>query len=174
MSAPTFAEPDQGPLAGGRKVNARHDLTLGLWRRDCEISRGFPEMVIALRRSPGAWVRTYQRHCRSREVPPQGSLDPDPLQEGQRWRPRRISATPRPIAEAPTPTSAFEGSTARAAMFPVRGSRKSHPRIEDEPVGSDPAPSQGGNPRLEEPHNLVERVFRVEGDRCGWRCHPLR
>ncbi len=42
MSAPTFAEPDQGPLAGGRKVNARHDLTLGLWRRDCEISRGFP------------------------------------------------------------------------------------------------------------------------------------
>ncbi|MBE0099603.1 hypothetical protein FOT41_24185 [Citrobacter freundii] len=41
-SAPTFAEPDQGPLAGGRKVNARHDLTLGLWRRDCEISRGFP------------------------------------------------------------------------------------------------------------------------------------
>ncbi|MBE0099515.1 hypothetical protein FOT41_23690, partial [Citrobacter freundii] len=27
MSAPTFAEPDQGPLAGGRKVNARHDLT---------------------------------------------------------------------------------------------------------------------------------------------------
>ncbi len=22
MSAPTFAEPDQGPLAGGRKVNA--------------------------------------------------------------------------------------------------------------------------------------------------------
>ncbi|KCX92101.1 hypothetical protein J572_4297, partial [Acinetobacter baumannii 1499986] len=28
-----------------------------------------------------------QRHCRSREVPPQGSLDPDPLQEGQRWRP---------------------------------------------------------------------------------------
>ncbi|OZN61397.1 hypothetical protein CIT29_28785 (plasmid) [Klebsiella pneumoniae] len=29
MSAPTFAEPDQGPLAGGRKVNARHDLTLG-------------------------------------------------------------------------------------------------------------------------------------------------
>ena len=38
----TFAEPDQGPLAGGRKVNARHDLTLGLWRRDCEISRGFP------------------------------------------------------------------------------------------------------------------------------------
>src|SRR5690606_40886229 len=41
MSAPTFAEPDQGPLAGGRKVNARHDLTLGLWRRDCEISRGF-------------------------------------------------------------------------------------------------------------------------------------
>ncbi|OSJ42069.1 hypothetical protein K803_22861 [Salmonella enterica subsp. enterica serovar Newport str. SHSN013] len=30
MSAPTFAEPDQGPLAGGRKVNARHDLTLGL------------------------------------------------------------------------------------------------------------------------------------------------
>jgi hypothetical protein len=43
MSAPTFAEPDQGPLAGGRKVNARHDLTLGLWRRDCEISRGFRE-----------------------------------------------------------------------------------------------------------------------------------
>ncbi|OYI06937.1 hypothetical protein CI726_09125 [Shigella sonnei] len=42
MSAHTFAEPDQGPLAGGRKVNARHDLTLGLWRRDCEISRGFP------------------------------------------------------------------------------------------------------------------------------------
>src|SRR5574340_1026136 len=42
MSAPTFAEPDQGALAGGRKVNARHDLTLGLWRRDCEISRGFP------------------------------------------------------------------------------------------------------------------------------------
>ncbi|OPE19812.1 hypothetical protein APB23_35250 [Pseudomonas aeruginosa] len=42
LSAPTFAEPDQGPLAGGRKVNARHDLTLGLWRRDCEISRGFP------------------------------------------------------------------------------------------------------------------------------------
>ncbi|NUV04505.1 hypothetical protein MS6194_04029 [Escherichia coli] len=27
-------------------------------------------------------------------------------------------------SEAPTPTSAFEGSTARAAMFPVRGSRK--------------------------------------------------
>ncbi|MBW9995739.1 hypothetical protein FJC71_23585, partial [Escherichia coli] len=46
LSPPTIcnsaAEPDQGPLAGGRKVNARHDLTLGLWRRDCEISRGFP------------------------------------------------------------------------------------------------------------------------------------
>ena len=42
VSAPTFAEPDQGPLASNRKVNARHDLTLGLWRRDCEISRGFP------------------------------------------------------------------------------------------------------------------------------------
>ena len=61
-------------------------------------------------------VRRSQRHCRSREVPPQGPLDPDPLQEGQRWRPRRISATPRPIAEAPTPTSAFEGSTVQRAL----------------------------------------------------------
>ncbi|RLW86961.1 hypothetical protein EAI69_23890, partial [Escherichia coli] len=39
MSAPTFAEPDQGPLAGGRKVNARHDLTLGLWRRDGTVAK---------------------------------------------------------------------------------------------------------------------------------------
>ncbi len=130
--------------------------------------------MIALRRSPARGCGRSQRHCRSREVPPQGSLDPDPLQEGQRWRPRRISATPRPIAEAPTPTSAFEGSTARAAMFPVRGSEKSHPRIEDEPVGSDPAPSQGGNPRLEEPHNLVERVFGSKVTGAGGDAIPLR
>ncbi|WP_268258116.1 DDE-type integrase/transposase/recombinase, partial [Enterobacter hormaechei] len=30
------------------------------------------------------------------------------------------SATPRPIAEAPTPTSAFEGSTARAAITELK------------------------------------------------------
>ncbi len=79
-----------------------------------------------------------------------------------------------PIAEAPTPTSAFEGSTARAAMFPVRGSRKIPSRIEDEPVGSDPAPSQGGNPRLEEPHNLVERVFGSKVTGAGGDAIPLR
>ncbi len=80
MSAPTFAEPDQGPLAGGRKVNARHDLTLGLWRRDCEISRGFRDGdALADLRARGCG--RSQRHCRSREVPPQGLLDPDPYRK---------------------------------------------------------------------------------------------
>src|SRR5574343_158619 len=51
---------------------------------------------------------------------------------------------------------------------------KSHPRIEDEPVGSDPAPSQGGNPRLEEPHNLVERVFGSKVTGAGGDAIPLR
>ncbi|CQP66756.1 Uncharacterised protein [Salmonella enterica subsp. enterica serovar Typhimurium str. DT104] len=49
-----------------------------------------------------------------------------------------------------------------------------HPRIEDEPVGSDPAPSQGGNPRLEEPHNLVERVFGSKVTGAGGDAIPLR
>ncbi len=75
---------------------------------------------------------------------------------------------------SPNADFSFEGSTARAAMFPVRGSRKSHPRIEDEPVGSDPAPSQGGNPRLEEPHNLVERVFGSKVTGAGGDAIPLR
>ncbi len=77
------------------------------------------------------------------------------------------------IAEAPTPTSAFEGSTARAAMFPVRAQEKSHPRIEDEPVGSDPL-RRKGNPRLEEPHNLVERVFGSKVTGAGGDAIPLR
>src|SRR5574344_2831084 len=49
-----------------------------------------------------------------------------------------------------------------------------HPRIEDEPVGSDPAPSQGGNPRLEEPPNLVERVFGSKVTGAGGDAIPLR
>ena len=115
----------QKEIFSGQKVNARHDLTLGLWHRDCEISReGFREGRDALRKFQARGCGRSQRHCRSREVPPQGSLEPNPLQEKPDGSGPRISATPRPIAEAPTPTSAFEGSTARAAMFPVRGSRK--------------------------------------------------
>lgn len=58
MSAPTFAEPDRGPLAGGRKVNARHDLTLDALASRLRNFARVSEKVIALRRSPGAWVRT--------------------------------------------------------------------------------------------------------------------
>ncbi|GHL16755.1 hypothetical protein ECZU23_51980 [Escherichia coli] len=58
--------------------------------------------------------------------------------------------------------------------FRCGAQEKSHPRIEDEPVGSDPAPSQGGNPRLEEPHNLVERVFGSKVTGAGGDAIPLR
>ncbi|BBU87665.1 hypothetical protein EIMP300_90650 [Escherichia coli] len=50
---------------------------------------------------------------------------------------------------------------------PIPGSRMSGSAF-------DPAPSQGGNPRLEEPHNLVERVFGSKVTGAGGDAIPLR
>jgi hypothetical protein len=132
--------------------------------------------------SPSAWRRGTAAPCSRPSPRRSGNLAL--AQRGEKIAPVEDSAVPaaRGVAMLDVMLAALVHGVAH--LLAEAGRRKVgrlamdqspvHPRIEDEPVGSDPAPSQGGNPRLEEPHNLVERVFGSKVTGAGGDAIPLR